>query len=111
MLARIPLNDVMARSGASIWGATESKGKREIAIMALDSGTAFVDVSKPRCPLVLGVLPTATQRSAWREARALGDYAVIVFRTAFEKKVSVAETLTMEREPDGKWRVIGYSIR
>ena len=40
-----------------------------------------------------------------------GDYAVVVFRTAFEKKVSVAETLTMEREPDGKWRVIGYSIR
>lgn len=78
MLGRVPLNDVMARSGASIWGATESKGKREIAIMALDTGTAFVDVSKPRCPTVLGILPTATQRSAWREARALGDYAVIV---------------------------------
>jgi len=78
MLARVPLNDVMARSGASIWGAVESKGKREIAIMALNTGTAFVDVSKPRCPTVLGILPTATQASAWREARALGDYAVVV---------------------------------
>jgi choice-of-anchor B domain-containing protein len=78
MMARVPLNDVMARSGASIWGATESKGKREIAIMALNTGTAFVDVSKPRCPTVLGILPTATQASAWREARALGDYAVVV---------------------------------
>ena len=40
-----------------------------------------------------------------------GDYAVVVFRTAFEKKTDAAETLTMEREPDGRWRVIGYSIR
>ena len=40
-----------------------------------------------------------------------GEYAVLVFRTAFEKKTDAAETLTMEREPDGKWRVIGYSIR
>jgi choice-of-anchor B domain-containing protein len=78
MMGRVPLNDVMARSGASIWGATESKGKREIAIMAVNTGTAFVDVSKPRCPMVLGILPTASQASAWREARALGDYAVIV---------------------------------
>jgi choice-of-anchor B domain-containing protein len=78
MLARIPLNDVMARSGAAIWGATESKGGREIALMGLDSGTAFVDVSKPRCPVVLGILPTATARSQWREVRAMGDYAVVV---------------------------------
>lgn len=78
MMSRIPLNDLMARSGASIWGATESMGKREIAIFAMNTGTAFVDVSKPRCPTILGILPTATQASAWREARALGDYAVVV---------------------------------
>lgn len=78
LLSRVPLNDVGARSGASMWGATESKGHREIALMATDVGTAFVDVSKPRCPMILGMLPTATQRSQWREARALGDYAVVV---------------------------------
>jgi choice-of-anchor B domain-containing protein len=78
MLSRVALNDVMARSGASMWGGVESKGGREIAIMATDNGTAFVDVSKPRCPLILGRLPSATQRSQWREARALGDYAVVV---------------------------------
>jgi choice-of-anchor B domain-containing protein len=78
MLGRIPLADVMARSGASIWGATESKNHREIAIMAVDTGTAFVDVSKPRCPTILGILPASGARSTWREARAVGDYAVIV---------------------------------
>jgi Protein of unknown function (DUF4019) len=35
----------------------------------------------------------------------------VLFRTAFEKKTDAAETVTLEREPDGKWRVIGYTIR
>lgn len=40
-----------------------------------------------------------------------GDYAMVVFRTAFAAKTDTAETVTLEREADGKWRVIGYSIR
>ena len=40
-----------------------------------------------------------------------GDYAVVVFRTAFAKKIDARETLTLEHEPDGVWRVIGYFIR
>ena len=40
-----------------------------------------------------------------------GDYAAVLFRTAFEKKTDAAETVTLEREADGKWRVIGYTIR
>jgi hypothetical protein len=40
-----------------------------------------------------------------------GEYAVITFTTAFANKRGVGETLSMERELDGKWRVVGYSIR
>ncbi len=40
-----------------------------------------------------------------------GEYVVLVFRTAFTKRTGTAETLTMERESDGIWRVAGYSIR
>lgn len=40
-----------------------------------------------------------------------GDYAVVVFMTAFANKRGVGETLSMEREADGQWRVVGYSIR
>jgi hypothetical protein len=39
-----------------------------------------------------------------------GDYALLVFRTSFAKRTEGQETLTLEREPDGVWRVIGYSI-
>ena len=40
-----------------------------------------------------------------------GDYAIVVFRTTFAKKMDARETLTLEREPDGVWRVIGYFNR
>ena len=39
-----------------------------------------------------------------------GDYALLVFRTAFANKTESSETVTLEREADGGWRVIGYSI-
>ena len=38
------------------------------------------------------------------------DYALIVYTTSFVNKARSRETLTLERESDGKWRVVGYSI-
>ncbi|MBK9115738.1 MAG: DUF4019 domain-containing protein [Betaproteobacteria bacterium] len=40
-----------------------------------------------------------------------GEFLVVVFRTEFALKPQGVETLTMEREADGKWRVVGYLIR
>jgi uncharacterized protein DUF4019 len=40
-----------------------------------------------------------------------GQYALIVFRSSFAKKAEASETVTLEHESDGKWRVIGYFIR
>jgi hypothetical protein len=40
-----------------------------------------------------------------------GEYAQILFRTAFANDADGRETLTLEREEDGKWRVIGYFPR
>jgi len=40
-----------------------------------------------------------------------GEYAIVVFRTTFAKKMDARETLTLEHEADGVWRVIGYFIR
>ena len=44
-------------------------------------------------------------------AAAEGEYALLVFRTSFVKRTDGRETVTLEREPDGVWRVIGYLIR
>lgn len=40
-----------------------------------------------------------------------GEYAIVVFRTTFANKADARETVTLEHEPDGVWRVIGYLIR
>ncbi|HEY8623963.1 MAG TPA: DUF4019 domain-containing protein [Casimicrobiaceae bacterium] len=39
-----------------------------------------------------------------------GDYALLVFRSSFAKKTDSRETVTLEHEADGAWRVIGYLI-
>ena len=40
-----------------------------------------------------------------------GEYAQILFRTSFANKPNSSEQLTLEREADGQWRVIGYFPR
>jgi hypothetical protein len=39
-----------------------------------------------------------------------GNYAIVLFRTSFAKKTDATETVTLEREADGAWRVVGYLI-
>ena len=40
-----------------------------------------------------------------------GDYVIIQFQTAFEKKAHAIETITPMKESDGKWHVSGYYIK
>jgi len=40
-----------------------------------------------------------------------GEYAQILFRTSFARKSSGVESVTLEHEADGQWRVIGYFPR
>jgi uncharacterized protein DUF4019 len=40
-----------------------------------------------------------------------GEYAQILFRTSFANKPNGRESVTLEREADGAWRVIGYFPR
>ena len=39
-----------------------------------------------------------------------GDYVIVQYRTSFAKLTGARESLTLEREADGVWRVIGYVI-
>lgn len=44
------------------------------------------------------------------EGRPNGDYVTVNFSSKFDKR-ELLEVVTMVREPDGKWRATGYSIR
>ncbi len=39
-----------------------------------------------------------------------GDYAIVVFRSSFAKKPVSQETVTLDRDSGGTWRVVGYAI-
>jgi hypothetical protein len=38
-----------------------------------------------------------------------GDYVSVMFVSKFDKKPNILETVTTVREPDGRWRVTGYT--
>lgn len=40
-----------------------------------------------------------------------GTFTVIGFRTDFAKRKQGVETVTLEKEADGKWRVVGYLMQ
>jgi hypothetical protein len=39
-----------------------------------------------------------------------GEYAIVVFRTSFAKRPTGHETVTLQSEGNGVWRVVGYLI-
>lgn len=43
--------------------------------------------------------------------QAPGDYVTATFVSKFDKNAEVVETVTTVREPDGRWRVTGYTAR
>ncbi|MEL6717924.1 MAG: choice-of-anchor B family protein [Bacteroidota bacterium] len=64
--------------GNDIWGWTDPMTGKEYALVGLNNGTAFVDVSDPTNPIRLGNLPTNSSNSSWRDIKVVNNYAYIV---------------------------------
>ena len=92
-------------------GAWKAAGRKFQAALSADQWAAELKKAQDRMGM-------ATQRTVG-PARFLssvaglpdGDYAQILFRTSFNKKPDGGEQLTLEREADGQWRVVGYFPR
>ena len=78
LVAQINLAGLGGASGNDSWGWTDPTTQKEYALMGLNSGTVFIDISDPVNPVVLGNLPTATVSSTWRDVKTYGNYAFIV---------------------------------
>lgn len=77
-IGRISLADFDAQSGNDSWGWTDSTTGKEYAIMGLDNGTAFVDISDVENLVYLGKLPSAGDPISWRDVKVYKDHAFIV---------------------------------
>lgn len=65
--------------GNDIWGWTDSLTGKEYAIMGLTNSTAFVDVSVPTAPTLLGNLANRNSSSSiWSDIKTYNNYAYVV---------------------------------
>ena len=81
LIAQLNLSVFSASAGNDIWGWTDPDTGQEYALVGLDNGTAFVDISDDE-PIYLGKLPTATSSSVWRDIKVYGNFAFIVSEAA-----------------------------
>ena len=65
-------------SGNDSWGWTDPENGKEYALVGLSSHAAFVDMSDPDNLELIGVLPTATVNSLWRDIKVYQNHAFIV---------------------------------
>ncbi len=80
LIAHVTLEELgfPGSSGNDSWGWTDPTTNKEYAIMGTRNGTAFVDISNPVKPIVLGKLPTAANASNWRDIKVYNNHAFIV---------------------------------
>ncbi len=82
LLSHIPLTDLASDlgepSGSDVWGWTDPTTLKEYAIVGTSNSTAFVDLSNPIEPVVLGRINSETGDSAWRDIKVYNNYAFIV---------------------------------
>ncbi len=78
LMSKLTLTQLSAASGNDSWGWTDTTTGKEYALMGLNNGTAFIDISDPINPIYLGKLPTATSDSPWRDVKVYNNHAFVV---------------------------------
>jgi len=94
-----------------VQGSWKAGGKKFQASLDVESWEEALQ--KVRTPLgqMMGRSVLATRFLSSMPGGPDGDYAQILYDTTFLEVGPSRETVTLEREPDGVWRVIGYYIR
>ena len=78
LMGFVPSGDMGGGDAEDLWGWTDPLDGKEYAIVGMAGGTAFVDVTDPTAPSMLGTLPTHTGSSLWRDVKVYGNHAFIV---------------------------------
>ena len=80
LMSHIPISELggAGAEGNDSWGWTDPSTGKEYALIGTSTGSAFVDISTPTQPILLGRLPSATGNSIWRDIKVYNNYAFIV---------------------------------
>ncbi|WP_336375895.1 choice-of-anchor B family protein [Aequorivita todarodis] len=75
----ISLSSMGATSGNDSWGWTDPQTGKEYALMGVNNGTVFIDISNPTNPKNLGKLRSHNSSSSlWRDIKTYNNHAFIV---------------------------------
>lgn len=78
LIGNIPVEDFGSQSANDSWGWTDSTTGKEYAIIGLNNGTGFVDISDENNLINLGRLPSAGEPTSWHDIKVYKDHAFIV---------------------------------
>ncbi|MBT8255174.1 MAG: choice-of-anchor B family protein [Bacteroidia bacterium] len=79
LISQIPLSTFNSVKANDSWGWTDPQDGKEYAIICLNEGTAFIDISDPLNPVYLGQLPSeSNDHTTWRDAKTFNNHAFIV---------------------------------
>ena len=83
LVSFVPKSQLGGSRGANVndvWGWTDPETGNEIAIVGRVDGTAFVDITDPANPVVLGDLPMTegSNGNVWRDMKVFKDHVFIV---------------------------------
>jgi len=99
LVSHLDLNVLNANAGNDSWGWTDPMDGKEYAIVGLDNGTAFIDISTPTSPIYLGKVPTRTSNSIWRDIKVYNNHAFIVSE-AFGHGMQVFDLTRLRNVPN-----------
>jgi choice-of-anchor B domain-containing protein len=73
---------------SDVWGWTDPETGSEYALVSLDSGTSFVDVTNPEAPRVVGYLPSHGDAAPERDVKVYADHALVTAE-AFDAGIQI----------------------
>ncbi|MFD2725005.1 choice-of-anchor B family protein [Hyunsoonleella rubra] len=102
LMANVSVQDMLGAgaSGNDCWGWVDPDTQKEYALFCGTTGMAFVDITVPNAPVVIGSLPTATVSSAWRDVKVFNNYAFVVADRATTHGMQVFDLTRLRNVPN-----------
>lgn len=78
LMSHVTLAQMGGTSGNDIWGWQDPVTGDEWAIVGMNNGTGFVNISDPENPVVIGRMNSHSGSSLWRDIKVFNDHAFVV---------------------------------
>ena len=100
LLSFVPSADLGATFINDIWGWTDPETGNDFALVGSAEGLIVVDITDPKRPVVMGILPTASTQGGefWRDVKVYADHAFVV--SEYDDHGMQVLDLTLVREVD-----------